>query len=206
MKLKDLFESFQTDENEDFLKYRGDEIGRGAFATVYSTEKGHQTAVRSIDYHTDYAYSYWVKNLIERKLRQKNPHFPKFFNINIDPKTDIIIDAEMERLTPGHDLTSDQLDLLFFDVYGDKVPPDKRLLKDINDQCKTGNSRIQNKLLIEACKITTDLYKLRRDELIWDLHGDNIMARIYKYGIQLVITDPFAPVLEKLKKNLIIKN
>ena len=200
MKTTDLFESFTTNINQELLKNKGDYIASGTFADVFSSKDPDQTAIKQIrDGFYDPAFNYWVNEIVKNNLRQKNPTFPRFYNIKLENNK--VIGAEMEKLTELRLLSDEQKEQLFVYIFGisrnDYHVPLDRFIEDllpkmIVQQINKGVSSIKNQNIKNACKIVNKLLmRLGEFEVGLDLHVENMMARIYKYGVQLVVADPF---------------
>ena len=197
MKITDIFETFQTNNDSTFLKNKDSEkVGYGAFSDVFLSKEPEQTVIKQVRTTIDMGFDYWVKSLVKDRLRQKNPTFPRFFNIKTE--NGVVIDAEMEKLFPIIDLSQEHTEQLYQYVFEKDIIDVYKiryyLVDSIDEEIRYGISKIKNSNIKSACKIIQKLYQAResKNDLVLDLGLQNMMARIYKYGVQLVITDPFA--------------
>ena len=111
MKTVDLFESFRTNRNSSFLQNKDENIGKGFFSKVFTSKEPDQTVIKRVKDHLyDEGFDYWVRIIMKNKLRQKNPTFPRFFNIKT--RYNFIVGAEMEKLVPISLLTDNQKEQL----------------------------------------------------------------------------------------------
>lgn len=209
MKLKQLLESFDQirinngDELPDTSEHTDDVKGSGAFAKVKGDKDPHM--INKIATKWDTGYNAYIDFLIDNKLAQSNPHFPRVYVAQNGTKW------QMEKLPHtlfsylggdgDRDLAKERLDTLISIYIEDEIELTSEhgfsaFMNYISspENIKLGSYR-------KALTIVHDLYEKLKVEhpqslMVLDLHSKNIMVRITPVGPQLVITDPFADMNE----------
>lgn len=159
------------------------------------------------------AYYVYIKTIVDHKLAQENPYFPKvykFKTLNIKNNTDRrsrSYDIQLEKLIEFDELkTKEALTLLekilddegikyFHNNYG-ILKSNSYHQKNIRDiilfilNCIATNVYVKDKYAKDAMSLINDLRNAYG--FILDLSEWNVMFRRSSYGIQMVITDPLA--------------
>lgn len=203
MKLKQLLETFETQRGSFPDTSTGSTIGRGYYASVKPDEDPHM--VNKKQTKEDSSYAAYVNFLIDNKLAQANPHFPRIYvsqngtkwkmeklqytlydylNVTNDSISRIDLSDRLETLVDIYFKDHVGIDDYYEFIYNIKHP----------ENIKLGTYR-------KALSIVKELHSELRDKyprslMALDLHGKNIMVRMSQVGPQLVITDPFADMNE----------
>jgi len=209
MKLKNLHEAFDQirinngDELPDTSEDTDDVSGSGVFARVKGDKDPHM--INKIAKKWDTAYNAYVDFLIDNKVAQANPHFPRIYVAQNGTKW------QMEKLqytlydylnTTNDSISrsdlSDRLETLVDIYFKDHVGIDDYydFAMNINhpENIKLGTYRKALSIVKELHKELGDKYP--QSVMSLDLHAKNIMVRMSQVGPQLVITDPFADMNE----------
>jgi hypothetical protein len=226
MKLYDILKTSKNIKNKDIFKreYRvkRNSDSSGAYAAVYLKKNDpHQvikTSIKPVDMtyygkkrpanHADLGYDgyyHYIKLLIESRIYEKNPFFPRIYNVHekIDERGLSFFNFEMEKLiefnkepapliwnyfTQIADMEQSGLDEKYFmedRIYWENAA---RLLRLIR-----GNSLlIKNQMLKNAISFIIE----NKNNFNLDIGQANIMWRRGKYGLQLVITDPYGSTID----------
>lgn len=158
-------------------------------------------------------YFYYINKISESGIADGNPYFPRIYDVNIfkDSTGKATFDAKIEKLERGDSLSEEELLLVASHCFKDfdsamqrksayggtlerKIPTKKLLILKTISMLLYDSLRhqgyVKDPLLAEAMKFIDDLYR-KNKHIDEDLHEDNFMFRRGRYGLQLVITDPF---------------
>lgn len=182
-------------------------LGAGVDYVVLKTKDPH--TVRKISHTSnifDDAYYIYISYIIEHKL-QDNPHFPRIYNvkrIEDNEKKRSHYSFELEKLESIDSISTEELKLwiennikreYFNSVQMHTHEEIETFISQIIKSCiqskQLSMDSITDKRLIQACNIINDI-KHKNNELYYDIHSENLMFRRAPFGLQLVITDPFA--------------
>lgn len=219
MKIHTLLELIQTtnthkksdsnvfnDEKDNNKRING--IGRkdakyqsGYYGRVYDKNEPH--TITKANYVSAYAkedpYFQYIKTIVDNKLSESNPFFPRVYNIRTveDARGKVKYQIEIEKLKPVHGIDVDIMEHLLvtlfeyddietaFNIskYGDAY---ETLATAVELTCQS-SIKSKEPLLNDACKVIRDIKKTGR--FLYDLHSANIMVRLSPTP-QLVIIDP----------------
>lgn len=152
-------------------------------------------------------YFTYIKYIVDNKLSEKNPYFPRVYEIKTftDNNQNKRYSIKLETLIDLNDLDEDELYNLINNLFKDadahiaemksatNVKQQKTILFFVlEDLIKSSDLNLYSKdeLLYDAIKIIRTIKASSGFE--WDLHAGNMMARRGKTGLQLVITDPLS--------------
>lgn len=161
-------------------------------------------------------YFFYINKISETGVADGNPFFPRVYDVDVykDSTGKATFDAKIEKLIRGEELSEEEIMSVgnrcfndfeeaierknAFGGFSERKITNKKLLllKTISMLLYDGmhdTKYIKEPLLIEALKFINNLYKQNKhiDE---DFSESNFMFRRGKYGLQLVITDPFRNV------------
>lgn len=194
--------------NLDRIEQNKSLIGSGHFSNVFNHKDEHM--VKKMSNSTDSAEGdqYWtyVDRLITTKIWEENPFFPRIYSIKrYELENRQLYKGIMEKLIPASSIEKDILDdylkslmnsqdlnsaidaYEYFNRNKNVVNAFGMIVEDIINGRKSIDI-ITNDALAEAI----DWLRANRDMGSLDIHGDNIMFRRGKTGIQLVFADPIA--------------
>lgn len=223
MKIQVLLELIDT--NVETKSYRGEfhgnntgnsrssnkEIGSGVYSKVrndpndpHMVQKRHRDPKAA---STD-GFVKWADYLINNKLVDTNPHFPRIYNARKieDSEGKNIYKYQIEKLVSAEDVSPKILEAIWRQNFTQYSMPEDIEELDAEDIADTmsgiismaveGNSEYMDDIisdsLKEAVKHLRAYYAETNYNALPDLHSGNIMLRRTPHGIQLVITDPFA--------------
>lgn len=195
MKLKNLLEAFETQRGSfpDTTDNDSNVLGRGYFASVKPDKEDPHMIIKK-QHREDPSYDTYVDFLVNNKLAQANPHFPRIYEISKGQ-------WKMEKLP----FTLSQ----FFspDNGNDQWENNKQIighmyLKDF-DPARFSTRIFENpeNIKLGTYRKALELVHTAREKhnqsgvgehLSDDLHPGNIMVRLTPHGPQLVITDPWS--------------
>lgn len=161
-------------------------------------------------------FDYFAKALIDNNLIDSIPFFPRIYDIKkiTDRNGDYIYKYQIEKLVPYHQLTTKEMQTVIsrytqnFDyehnakLLGSRATPQYVMhlwfageLSNIVDGMK--RKTIKDEDLLNALNILKNMASQIQDESdgktgFPDIGASNLMYRRTKYGVQPVITDPFA--------------
>lgn len=203
MKLIEAFDQIKTDQHLPDTSVDSEDVsGRGKFSAVKGDQDPHM--INKVAHRHDPAYNAYVDFLIDNKLAQSNPHFPRIYTSegNDKWKTEKLQYTLRQYL---YDKNTDPKELdQRLETLASIYLNDKEYESDITPnsfyRLITQPSKIKLGTYRRALEIINQLFdKLRHDDprayLIIDLHPDNIMVRMSPVGPQLVLVDPFADMM-----------
>ena len=204
MKLIEAFDQIKTDQHLPDTSVDSEDVsGRGKFSSVKGDQDPHM--INKVSHRHDPAYNAYVDFLIDNKLAQSNPHFPRIYTSEGNDKW------KMEKLqyTLRQYLTDknteiqeldQRLDTLASIYLKDEIIKNNIIVPNSFFKLVISDKNIKLGTYRRALEIINQLFdKLRHDDprayLIIDLHPDNIMVRMSPVGPQLVLVDPFADMM-----------
>lgn len=218
MKILDLLEKqidtvISDKRYSGYFKDAGDkEFGKysyGTFARVAADKKDPHMVKKNDLYSTNEPdnYNKYINELIKRDIIDSNIHFPRVYNVKrITDKTGLsIYTYQMEKLIHFHELGLDEMVALVEQTCSAPIPEHALEGDDEARLISRLSSMIQKVLYAAVAKDYTAIKLASLNQAIAiivgigkslnidinDMGGDNIMARRTKYGVQIVITDPF---------------
>lgn len=151
---------------------------------------------------------YWiyVNSIIKNKWFDSNPHFPRIYDVKTYTDSDGNEKKKvmMETLHPILSLDDEMLVSIIENNFsesshGNNTHRPQRLLPKLMLAAMFDPSIVTNETLRDACRIIARIKN--RNSLQYDLHIGNVMVR-YAHGTpQLVITDPFRPDSDFIRKH-----
>ncbi len=177
----------------------------GAFGRVYSIGDPHTVVKRphAAQEDTDPYYVY-AKEVIENKLAQKNPYFPRFFNVKEvkDSENNILYRFEMEKLKSCEEIENNNPEIIkntILNIFGEDIYKTYYVERESEYHAKFLANAMSVHIVENHADTNDDnfnnairlLHRIKEDnEFVLDLHSKNIMFRLSPYP-QVVITDPF---------------
>lgn len=224
MLLKELFDtqvkykSRKSNFDMDSLKKKRDTLLSrknvsskvGAFGRVRASRDSHlihkTPHVPAQDIQDTDSYSIFIKNIVKDRLAQKNPYFPRVYNVEIvtDPSGYQRYRVDMEKLNPIDSASDEELVYLFKKMFNIDWLPERyrniehldreRKIRAFNFALKEGFQNV-GYLKDEALKNAFEYLKMMYTQefgMVLDLHAGNYMFRRTPMGAQVVIVDPFS--------------
>ena len=165
------------------------------------------------DLETNDGYFYYINKISESGIADGNPYFPRVYDVNVyrDSTGKATFDAKIEKLEHSDNLSEEELLLVANHCFKDfedamkrkaayggtlerKIPTKKLLILKTISMLLYDSLRhqgyVKDPMLADAMKFIDELYR-KNKKVDEDLHEDNFMFRRGRYGLQLVITDPF---------------
>lgn len=189
-------------DRQRLINYTKNRIRGGAFGYVKPGTDEFTIKKRSHTFSnlTNDAYFTYVKTIVDNKLFESNPYFPRIYAINTikDKNTgEERYSINMEKLITLDSISDESLDIIYQRIFG--VPIEKsvfthstRLSIDLLDTVENNNlSIIKDQYCKEALQLIKSI-KENNARFIYDIHDNNIMIRKTNFGDQLVFTDPLA--------------
>lgn len=215
MKIQYLLEAFTTTERQftsnNKFKTKSQNYSKGGLGgRVYS--QGNEHTLIKIPHNAEYndEYEKYIKFIVDNKLAQENPHFPRVYSFNSisDASGKNKYKIEIERLFHSNKLNDDQREAILNMYFNDDAMEyynkwyghyelhtkfDIMCVDILDKAISTGNtSFIIDQQLAQACTLINQY--ICDNKLLGniDMHSGNFMFRIAKSIPQLVITDPLA--------------
>lgn len=190
MKIKQLLEAFETQRGSFPDTSTGVTIGQGYYASVKPDEDPHM--VNKKQTRQDTSYAAYVDFLVNNKLAQSNPHFPRIYEVGDGQ-------WKLERLPYTisdifNDDKNEHYKEMICNIYLKDFDPYRVTSWDFSkhDNIKLGTYRKALEL-VDAARIKFNQENDgSKKNLNDDLHPGNIMVRLTAQGPQLVITDPWS--------------
>lgn len=169
--------------------------------TVNKTPHVPQEDIQATD-----SYSIYIKKITDDKMAQKNPYFPRVYDIKItsDKYQQQKYSIKMEKLQ--NIINSSEEELIYFlekmfktELFPQRYQPLDELshegkIRAMNFALKRSiddDNLINDELLKEALDYLKLLYNNPTYGLAWDIHAGNYMVRRTPSGGQIVLVDPF---------------
>jgi len=192
MKIKQLLEAFepQVGTFPDTSQNREDVGGRGAYASVKGDEDPFMINKYSHPHVEDPGYTTYVKLIVDNKLAQANPHFPRIYEVSNGKWKMEKLPFTLRQYFEGGDYHENKHNTeVICSMY--LKNPDNFDFYDFSDpeQIKLGTYRKALEIIHKFARENNS-----KPSAVWlgdDLHASNIMVRLTPQGPQLVITDPW---------------
>lgn len=189
-------------------------IHSGAFGYVKSDQDPFLVKKRphftNDDLSNDAYYTY-IKTIVDDKLAQSNPYFPRIYDIKIfkDSTDKKLYSIKLEKLFELEDISTEELKILLNkcfknlnelieDYYkvnefdGDFIHDERGDLFNIIDGNIIDIKKLKDDNLKKVISLIQKIVKDNNGKFHWDLHSGNLMVRRTAKGSQLVIVDPLA--------------
>lgn len=175
-------------------------IDSGNFSVVHQDEDPHMVSKTARGAKESRIDGYWV--FVDYVLRYKlweNPYFPRIYGKKTTTHTQnnaSIKNVTMEKLHSHNTLSEEEGIFLYKKMFGENI--DKfdvedlgmRIEEEVGTGKASGNAKSYDKNYIKAIRILHNISK--KEKTYIDIWEENLMYRRGRYGVQLVITDPFA--------------
>lgn len=152
------------------------------------------------------SYSIYIKKITDDKMAQKNPYFPRVYDIKItsDKYQQQKYSIKMEKLQNISQSSDEELIYFLEKMFKIELFPQRyQPLDELTHEGKIramsfalkesidNDSLVNDEILEEALNYLKMLYNNPAYGLAWDLHAGNYMVRRTPSGGQIVFVDPF---------------
>jgi len=201
IKNKKVDDWYDPDSSED----DGDELGRGTAAHVlknpddpHTVKRNSHSAQRAttnrkgeFEHRRFDGFNVWAKFIIDNKLAEKNPYFPRIYEVErISDKGDNqFYKYETEKLYPMSSLSREEMIAISEKLTGREQIYYPEQIEWFLQKVILENKDTPDDALVE-CRKYMKQFVDETNMKIDDLGGDNILVRRTSLGVQLVINDP----------------
>lgn len=176
-----------------------DFIDSGSFSIVKKDKDPHMISKVARGSEETNADGYWIfANYVIKYKLWENPYFPRLYKkkTTVYSNEQKINQLTMEKLFPIKSLNQKEGKFLYLKMFGESINKfsvdyfTERLEREVESAKFEGDRSKYDKKYIHAVNVLNKIHK--KEQLIVDIWGDNVMIRRGPQGVQAVFSDPFS--------------